>query len=752
LGKLPRHKSTLPTKQELIEFINNAPGRVGKREISRAFNVTAADRTELAATLNELKQEEKNNRSRRRAHRRKNNLRETDILEIIGFDEHGDLFAHPKHWTNFDSPPRIRILENRRKKTPLGVGDRILAKIALSQGVYEARTIKLLPPKSNRILGIFESTDQGGIVRPSDKHLRNKYIVASCDTLNALNNELVYAEPIGVKRYGAQSARILERLEHLPVGHNLGLIAVHSHNIPDKFSQDTIEEIGLIPKPSVSGRTNLAGLPLVTIDDDDARDFDDAIWACQDRDPENRDGWHIIVAIADVSYYVRPKSLLDKTAFERGNSIYFPDSVVPMLPEKLSNDLCSLHPEQNRPCLAVSIWIDREGIIIRHKFERSMMRSRARLTYKQVQDAHNGCTRNLSSAFYESVIKPLYGAYHSLNNARIKRGVLDLDLPEQKVKFGSDGMVKDIVRTPRYDSHRVIEEFMIAANVAAANSIQRLGINSLFRIHPQPDPERMQNLRDILASMDIKLMPSGSLRPQNFNALLKKTRGTEHEYLINTLVLRSQSQAKYSSMNTGHYGLALKRYVHFTSPIRRYADLIVHRALILGLNLGDDGRDSEENLEEVGRHVSMTERRAVAAERETVDRFIAQYLKTNIGQVFAGRINGVARFGLFVTLDDIGATGLLPTRYLPHDTYRFERKAQALRGKKNNVRFMLGKKLTVQIYKADQTQGTIILKLAHENSNFETSNSTDSNRKKYERKRRKRQKSLNNAHGKIRTQ
>jgi len=747
LGKLPRPKSTLPTKQELIEFIDNTPGRVGKREISRTFNVTAADRAELTAILSELQREGKDNRGRRREHARKNSLRKTDVLEITGLDEHGDLFAHPKHWTNFDSPPRVRIIENLRKKNPLGVGDRILAKIELSKGVYEARAIKLLLPKSNRILGIFESTDQGGIVRPSDKHLRGIYIIASCDTLNALNNELVYAEPIGVKRYGAQGARILERLGRIREGHNLGLIAIHSYNIPSEFSQDAIAEIGLFPKPPISGRTNLAELPLVTIDEDDARDFDDAIWASQDHDPENGDGWHIIVAIADVSYYVRPDSLLDKIAFERGNSIYFPDSVVPMLPEKLSNDLCSLRPEQNRPCLAVSIWIDGQGTILRHKFERSMMRSRARLTYKQVQEGHDGDTRNLSSDFCESVIRPLYGAYQALNNARIKRGVLDLDLPEQKVKLGSDGMVKDIVRTPRYDSHRVIEEFMIAANIAAANSIQRLGMNSLFRIHPRPDPERVENLREVLASMDIKLMPSGSLRPQNFNAILEKTRGTEHEYLVNILVLRSQSQAEYSTINAGHYGLALKSYVHFTSPIRRYADLVVHRALIRGLSLGDDETHSEGNLEEIGKHISMTERRATVAERDTVGRFIAQYLNHQIGQVFAGRINGVAKFGLFITLDNIGATGLLPTRYLPRDTYRLNRRATALQGKRNNVRFTLGKKLTVQVYKADPTQGTIILKLSHENFNLKATDPSENNKKqKYEHKRRKRRKNLNTAH------
>jgi ribonuclease R len=451
----------------------------------------------------------------------------------------------------------------------------------------------------------------------------------------------------------------------------------------------------------------LRALDLVTIDGSDARDFDDAVWAEPDPDPANPGGWHIVVAIADVAHYVAPGSALDREARERGNSVYFPDRVVPMLPEALSNGLCSLKPAEDRACIVAQLWIDRDGRKRRHRFERAIMCSAARLTYEEVQ-----ATRDTGSKLLipKQRLDALYGAFAALDRARIARGALALDLIEYRVVLDAGGVPMAVEPRQRLDSHKLIEEFMILANVAAAEELEARRRPSLYRVHDAPDPDRVEMLRQALADSGVPglaLAKGQVLRPELFNRVLARVAGRPEAPVVNDLVLRAQAQAAYSPDNIGHFGLALPRYAHFTSPIRRYSDLVVHRALLGEIQ-------PHEQLEAIGKHISSTERRATAAERAALERCRAQLLGNRVGEVFAGRVNGVQRFGLFVTLTENGADGLLPIASLPPDFYRFDHKKMQLSGRHSRRSFGLGDALSLRLSESDPIGGRLVFRLAEE--------------------------------------
>ena len=422
------------------------------------------------------------------------------------------------------------------------------------------------------------------------------------------------------------------------------------------------------------------------------------------------------MAIADVAHYVRPGSALDREALERGNSVYFPDRVVPMLPERISNDLCSLREREERPALAVRMVVGADGRKRSHTFHRVLMRSRARLHYAQVQDAVDGRGGDAAKALMPAVT-PLYAAYRALAAAREARGPLDLDLPERKILLKPDGTVDRVVTPPRLDAHRLIEEFMILANVAAAETLERAKIPFIYRVHDEPSPEKLQALREFLASIDISLPKAGALRPAQFNRILERVKGTEHEKLVNEIVLRTQAQAEYAAENYGHFGLALRRYAHFTSPIRRYADLVVHRAIIRALKLGPGGLPDGEDLNslrEIAARISAAERRAMTAERETADRLIAQFLVDRIGAIFSGHISGVTRAGLFVKLDETGADGLVPLRTIGAEYFRYHEDRHALVGADTGLTYRLGDAVTVRLVEAAPVAGALRFELVSE--------------------------------------
>jgi ribonuclease R len=572
----------------------------------------------------------------------------------------------------------------------LAPGERVLARLRpTGRGRYEGRALHRLGATPARILGVYRNNR----IVPTDRRAKSEWLVPSGETAGAEEGEIVLAAPLPHHRpLGLKPARIIERLGSMGDARSVSLIAIHTHDIPQEFSSAANEQAEKARATPLGRRTDLRDIPLVTIDGEDARDFDDAVFA----EPEG-DGFRLLVAIADVAHYVRPDSVLDHAARSRGNSVYFPDRVVPMLPEPLSNGWCSLRPDEDRGCLFVELRIDTNGSKTAHRFGRGLMRSKARLTYEHVQRHHADHPE-------------LYAAFHALAQARRARGTLDLDLPERRVVLDSDGGVAAIAPRPRLDSHRLIEEFMILANVAAAEELERLHQPSMYRNHAPPSDEKLASLREFLHGFGISLPAGNQIHPRDIDRVLRRVAGTPDAQLVNEVVLRSQSQAEYSPDNIGHFGLALPRYAHFTSPIRRYADLLVHRALIRGLKLGSGSLADDEagRFPDTARHITATERRAVLAERDAIDRYLAAYMADKVGANFAARISGVTRFGLFVTVAESGASGLVPVRSLPDDYWRHDEREQTLTGRSTRLVFRLAQEVDVRLAEASPVTGGLI--------------------------------------------
>jgi ribonuclease R len=714
LGKRRKTPAPFPSREEILKFIRESPRRVGKREIARAFGLDSQQKILLKQALRTLEDEGTLGRSRGRRYGEAGVLPDITVIVVTGTDAEGEVLARPATWPEGKIPPTIRMMPERPGQPALGRGDRALAKLmSIGPDTYQGRLIRKLADAPARVLGVFQWIEGKGRIRSTSKRDKAEFFVDRIDALDAGSGELVLADVLPGRRLGPRQARVVERLGRMGEARSVSLVSILDHDIPSVFSKDALSEAASCRAAPMAGRVDLRDLPLVTIDGADARDFDDAVWAEPDPDPKNPDGWHLLVAIADVGWYVRPESALDAAAFERGNSVYFPDRVVPMLPEALSNGWCSLKPHEDRPVLAAHLWIDAEGTLRRHRFVRGMMRSAARLTYDQVQAARDGRPDDLAAPLMETVIAPLYGAYQALDRARGARGVLELELPERRVVVDAEGRVLRVETRARYDSHKLIEEFMITANVAAAETLESLRQPSLYRIHDEPTREKLEALRDFLDSIGLKFSRGQVMRPSLFNQILRKATDTPHARLVHEVVLRSQAQAEYAPDNIGHFGLALRRYCHFTSPIRRYSDLLVHRALIRGLNLGEGGLEAgHRDFARMGEHLSMTERRAAAAERDAVDRFTAAYLADRVGAVFEGRINGVTRFGLFVTLAESGGDGLVPIGTLPDDFYVHDEARHALRGRRSGREFRLGDEIEVVLVEAEPVTGGLLLHLA----------------------------------------
>ncbi len=707
MKKAKSKTAPFPSREQILEFIQESGGG-GKREIARAFRLDGKQKTQLTKLLHEIRGVGLIGRRRGAG-----KLPSVTVVEITGTDKDGEVLARPVAWRDKGDPPIIYMAPERRGRAAPGVGDRLLVRLTpAGGGTYEGRTMRRLPTAPAMVLGLYQHVGGQGRIRPAGRRARGEFIVAADESHGAENGDLVRADVLPGRRLGLKRARVIERLASTDGPRSISLIAIHDHDIPTKFSEDALAQAATAGPAPLDGRDDLRGLPLVTIDGADARDFDDAVWALPDNDPQNPGGWRLVVAIADVAWYVRPGDPLDEAAHERGNSVYFPDQVVPMLPEALSNGWCSLNPGEDRPCLAAHMWINAKGSLLRHRFSRASMRSVARLTYSQAQTARDGAPDDLVKPLMADVIAPLYGAYAALAKGRKERSVLELDMPERRVVVGEDGTVVKMETKPRLDSHKLIEEFMIAANVAAAETLERLKQPCMYRIHDAPTAEKMEALRQFLDGLGIRLAKGQVTKPDLFNRILAKVEGRPEERMVNEIILRSQAQAEYAPANIGHFGLALRRYCHFTSPIRRYADLLVHRALIGGLKLGQGGLPPEHGDDAgMGAHLSQMERRAVAAERGAVDRFTAAFLAERIGARFTARINGVARFGLFVTLDDIGGDGLVPLGTLADDYYVHDADRHVLRGRRTKQEYRLGDEVEVILAEADPLTGGLILHL-----------------------------------------
>jgi len=708
----------LPSRDELVAFIRQRSGKVGVREIARAFGAKNADRAAINRMLRELADEGSIDRRRKRLHHA-GALPPVVLADISGRDNDGELLARPTEWDEeaHGAAPVIHVLTSRRAKPGeiAGVGDRALIRIEQAGDEISGRVIKLIDRAKHRILGVFRGLPGGGgrLVPIDKKQLGRELAIAPDATAGALDGDLVAVEVARHGRLGLTVGSVVERLGSLKSERAVSLIAIHAHDIPHSFSSAVIAEADAARPVTVAGREDWRHIPFVTIDPPDAKDHDDAVHAVSDHDAKNAGGHVVSVAIADVAHYVRPGSALDREAVKRGNSVYFPDRVVPMLPERISNDLCSLRPQQDRPALAVRMVIGADGRKRSHTFHRVLIRSAARLAYEQAQLAVTGRPDEITEPIAEKILKPLYAAYRAVVRARDARGPLDLDIPERKIVLKSDGTVDRVIMPQRLEAHRLIEEFMILANVAAAETCEKAQTPLIYRVHDEPSPEKLNGLREFLATLDINLPKGGALRPDGFNAILARVKGRDVERLVNEVVLRTQAQAEYSAENFGHFGLNLRRYSHFTSPIRRYADLVVHRALIRAARLGEDGlpdgADSR-SLNEIAAAISATERRAMKAERETADRLIAHFLADRVGATFDGHISGVTRAGLFVELDETGADGFIPARTIGDEYFRFDEAGRAFVGRAATHR--LGDPVTVELVEAAPVAGALRFRLA----------------------------------------
>ncbi|MCF8474565.1 MAG: ribonuclease R [Emcibacter sp.] len=724
-----------PTKDDIVNYVKDNLGKLSKRDIARAFNIRGDQRILFKKLLREMMEDGLLDKGHKGSIHKGGELPPVCVIEVTGIDKMGDLVARPVNWPlkkgDISSPPPITIFAED-KRGNLGIRDQALVRLNLNHDIkeraYVARVIKKLERISSTIMGIFRQEDDNiAHVEPTDKKNRDHYLIAKCDWNGAKDGELVLIDAkssITAKRHmGPKRAIVKERLGTMNDPKSISLIAIHSHGIMTEFSDQTLIEAEQSIEPVLGNRIDLRHIPLITVDPSDARDHDDAIWAESDPDPKNEGGFHVMVAIADVAHYVMPHSSLEKDAWLRGNSTYFPDRVVPMLPETLSNGLCSLKEGEDRYTLAVHLWFDKKGKKIRHKFVRGLMRSAAGLSYEEFQNAYNGEISEKASPLLDTVINPLYQAYECLKKGRDYREPLDLVMPEWKIELDDEGTVVGIHPRRALEAHKLVEEFMIQANVAAAEELEQKGWPCVYRVHEQPSEEKLNNLREFLASLGYNFAKGMVQRPKLFNNILRKVEDSPHSDVVNIIILRTQSQAVYSTDNMGHFGLSLARYAHFTSPIRRYADLMVHRGLIGALKLGDDGLSKldREKLKDTAEHISKTERISMIAERESIDRYKAAYMSEHVGDEFTAKIAGVSSAGLFVAFEKSGSDGFIPVSSMSGDYFRHDREQHTLSGEHTGIAYQLGDTVTILLKEANPMTGGLLCQLIDER--FSTSSS-----------------------------
>ena len=712
-----RPPAGLPDRETLIKFIREA-GETDKAAIAKAFALKGEDRRALRLMLTALEAEGALGKRGRRGFAEAGALPPVGVADIVERDADGDLYV--RLVKGGDDTPLIRLAPGTSEAAggAPGMGDRVLVRFEpLETGETEARLIKRLGQSAHRILGVVRKSKREVRVEPVDRKSRDSLVLFEADARDLKDGDLVLAS-VGTadQRYGPKRGKVLEVVGREDDPRAASLIAIHSHGIPVGFSPEAEAEAEAAVEPTLAGREDLRDLPFITIDPADARDHDDAVFAHPDPEPKNEGGWIVWVAIADVAAYVRPSSALDSEAREKGVSVYFPDRVEPMLPERLSNGLCSLREGENRACLAVRMVFDRNGRKVSHRFVRGLMRSAAKLSYEQAQAGADGTPDDKTGPLVDGIIKPLWSAYAVMLKGRNARSPLAIESDERRIIIGGDGTIDSINRRASLEAHRLIEEMMIQANVSAAESLEAKRSPLIYRIHDTPSPEKMQSLQEFLATLDIPWSKGEAPTTARFNKLLIETRETPHAAIVNEVVLRSQMQAVYSADNIGHFGLNLARYAHFTSPIRRYADLVVHRGLIRSLGFGTDGLTDQDisQIKDSAERITHAERRAMAAERDATDRYVAAFLSDRVGAAFNGRITGVTRFGLFVKLDETGADGLVPVSSLGGEFFIHDERTHALVGERTGARWPLGMPVEIKLVEATPVTGGLIFGMLSE--------------------------------------
>ncbi|WP_417424067.1 ribonuclease R [Hoeflea sp.] len=730
-------RGDMPDRETILRFLSENPDRATKRDIAKAFGLKGETRTELKDVLRELEDEGLLERDRK-VLRRPGTLPAVTVLEITMRGSGGDLIARPAEWLEeHGAAPVVTVRQSnagrdsgrgksRSPSTAAAIGDLVLARIfAAPHGkstAYTARIMKILERRGGAVLGVFKETPGGGGRLMPIERRGEEYLIDPDATGEAKDGDLIEVETLRAGRVGLPRAKVLTVLGSVESEKAISMIAIHAHGIPHVFPAEVLKAADEAKPAPLSGREDWRHIPLITIDPSDAKDHDDAVYAEQDPSPDNPGGVIVTVAIADVSWYVRAGSALDREALKRGNSAYFPDRVVPMLPERISNDLCSLREGEDRPALAVRMRFSSEGRKIGHKFHRVMIKSAAKLSYQQAQAAIDGEPDDASSPLLEPVLKPLWAAYAVLKRGRERRQPLELDMPERKILLTPEGKVDKVVVPERLDAHKLIEECMIQANVAAAETLEQRRQPLIYRVHDQPSLAKQEVLREFLATLGLSLARGAAVRASSFNSILARASGEPYQIIVNEMVLRSQSQAIYSPENIGHFGLNLMKYTHFTSPIRRYADLIVHRALVGSLGLGEGGitADEEAALETIAAEISTTERRAMKAERDTVDRLVAHHLASRIGEAFDGRVSGVTKSGLFVSLPQFGADGFVPISTLGLDYYHYDEAHQALTGEKTGLGYRLGDSVEIKVVEVIPLAGSLRFEMLSEGKKMPT--------------------------------
>jgi ribonuclease R len=762
-------RAGLPTRQQILDFIASSDTPAGKREIARAFGLSGHDKIALKTLLRDMADEGLIDASPGRAFHQAGGVPRVTVLRVVDVDENGTAWGVPERWEADLPEPRIRLLERRGRGPALGVGDRLLARTEQRGNGWAAHPMKKLMKGSELVLGVVHQEAQGFWLKPVEKKERRELPISDIGPAQA--GDLVLAEKVG--RPPRLSARVSEVLGDPFAPRSFSLIAIHRHGMPHEFPRPVLEEaervarqpldpprarlgegdrpkagggagaagpstaLRAVPLPQQAGgglREDLTHIPIVAIDPADARDHDDAVWAAPDDDPANAGGWQAIVAIADVSFYVRSGSALDKEARKRGNSVYFPDRVVPMLPETLSAEICSLKEGEDRAALVCHLQVAREGQLKSWRFSRARVRIAANIAYEDAQaaiDAAGGQERievfsptcsmpeieaetpPVAPEIVESTLKPLWACWRALLAAREKRGPLELDLPERQVVLDEKGRITSVAPRERLDAHKLIEDYMIAANVAAAKALEAKKAPVMYRDHEPPSREKLVALKDYLKTFEVEFALGQVVRPATFNHILDRIGEADFRPQVMEQILRTQTQACYSPDNQGHFGLALGSYAHFTSPIRRYADLIVHRSLVRAYGLGEGGlSDPEaEAMEMTGELISQLERRAMEAERETLDRYVAAYLSERVGDLVDCRITGVQPFGFFATVEGLGGDGLVPVSTLGTEYFRYEEASQSLVGEESGERFTPGQRLRLRLVEANPVSGGLRFEL-----------------------------------------
>ncbi|MEP3224676.1 MAG: ribonuclease R [Parasphingorhabdus sp.] len=710
----------VPTRKQILEFIEKSDQPAGKREIAKAFQLRGSDKIALKALLKDMADEGLIDSSPGRAFHKMGGIPKVTVLKIVEIDGN-EAIGMPDRWDADKVPaPRLRIKEKGRRAA-LAVGDRILARTEERGSGHIAFMMKKIAQSSDMLMGVIEKDERDRFwLKPVDRKIRRSTAIA--DLGDAEVGNLVLAEPTG---RGAQTrARVKEILGDPFAPKSFSLIALHKYEIPQEFTAKALDEAEQAVKLNLSQdhREDLTDLPIIAIDPADARDHDDAIWAMEDDDPGNAGGFKAIVAIADVSFYVRSGTQLDREAYKRGNSVYFPDRVVPMLPEALSTDVCSLKQDVDRAALACHLIIDAKGKVTKSRFTRAIVRLRGNIAYEDAQAAIDG---SIAHPLLSEALTPLWNCWKLLAKARAAREPLNLDLPEKRVVLDDAGRIAEIAERERLDAHRLVEDFMIAANVAAAKKLESKKAPLIYRVHETPSREKLIALKDYLKSFDVSFAMGQVIKPAVFNRLIDKVDKKEILPLVMEQVLRSQTQAYYGVSNLGHFGLSLGSYAHFTSPIRRYADLVVHRALVSACDLEQPkpkqnlipalsglNKESIGSLDLISEKISQRERRAMMAERETVDRYISAHLSDHVGQVLQCRITGVQNFGFFATVESLGGDGLVPVRTLGVERFDYDEQKQQLEGVDSGTKYEIGQRLDLRLVEANPATGSLLFELA----------------------------------------